>query len=115
MGWLSTAARHSLGAVCEMRHGAASCIALPEAMRFHADATRDRQRSLASALGWTPDPEVPLAPGLSELLQGLGVPRRLGDLGIGPDALGEVVAAMLAEAPSLGSEQELRDACERML
>jgi alcohol dehydrogenase class IV len=112
--WLSTAVRHSLGAVCEARHGAASCVALPEALRFHAEATRDRQRALATTLGWPADDAVPLAPGLRGLLDALDVPRNLADLGIGVDAIEEVARAVVEEAPGLGSERAVREACERM-
>lgn len=112
--WLSTALRHSLGAVCEARHGAASCVALPAALRFHADATRERQRMLASRLGWPTDGVVPLGPGLDALLAELGVPTRLSELGIGRVPLDEVVQAALEEAPSLGDARAVREACERI-
>jgi alcohol dehydrogenase class IV len=113
--WFSTAARHSMGAVCEVPHGAASCVALPEALRFHARDTRERQSVLAEAIGWDPAGEVPLAAGLDTLLQGLGAPRRLSELGVGPDALPEVVSAILAESPALGAVSDVQMACERML
>ena len=112
--WLSTAVRHALGAVCEVRHGAASCIALPEALRFHADATRARQRVLAERLGWRADGAVPLGPGLDALLETLGVPTRLADLGIDRARLDEVVRAVLDEAPALGEARGVREACERL-
>ena len=113
--WFSTTARHSLGAVCAVGHGAASCVALPHALRFHAAATRERQAALASALGWPAGDEVPLARGLGELLDRLQAPRRLRDLGVEREALAEVVAAMRSESPRLGSEEALRRACEEML
>ncbi|MBK7952277.1 MAG: iron-containing alcohol dehydrogenase [Deltaproteobacteria bacterium] len=112
--WLSTAVRHSLGAVCEARHGAASCVALPEALRFHAEATRDRQQKLARALGWNAQGEVPLADGLASLLDELALPRTLADLGIASEAVEEVARAVLEEAPSLGGERAIREAFERM-
>lgn len=113
--WLSTAARHSIGAVCEAPHGAASCIALPEALGFHAEQTRARQAQLAHAIGWEDQGDVPLKAGLDALLDSLGTPRRLSDLGIGRSALEEIVALILAESPTLGSEDQVRQACERML
>lgn len=113
--WLSTAARHSIGAVCEAPHGAASCVALPEALRFHAGETRLRQAELASFLGWDGGGEAPLAGGLEGWLRELGTPRQLSDLGIDRGAVPEIVAAMREESPSLGSEPALRAAVERML
>jgi alcohol dehydrogenase class IV len=112
--WLSTAVRHALGAVCEARHGAASCVALPGALRFHAEATRARQRSLAVALRWSAEGEVPLERGLRALLDEIEVPRRLSDLGVGREALAEVTRAVLEEAAGLGSEDAVRAAIERM-
>lgn len=112
--WLSTAVRHSLGAVCEASHGAGSCVALPEALRFHADATRKRQRRLAAAIGWPADGDIPLMRGLSELLAELKLPRRLAELGIEATALAEVARAVLEESPSLGSESAVHAACARM-
>jgi len=112
--WLSTAVRHSLGAVCEARHGAASCVALPEALRFHAEATRDRQRALAAAIGWPAEGDVPLARGLDAWLDALGAPRRLADLGVGDEAVVEIGRAVIEEAPALGKEAAVREALARM-
>ena len=112
--WFSTTARHSLGAVCAVPHGAASCVALPHALRHHADATRSRQAALASALGGKVSDEVPLAPAIGALLDRLRVPRRLRDLGIEREALAEVVSAMRSESPKLGSGETLLRACEEM-
>jgi alcohol dehydrogenase class IV len=112
--WFSTTARHSLGAVCAVPHGAASCVALPHALRYHAAATRSRQAALASALGWKTSDEVPLERAVDELLDRLRTPRRLRDLGIDRKALAEVVSAMLSESPKLGSEEALLRACEEM-
>jgi maleylacetate reductase len=112
--WLSTAVRHALGAVCEARHGAASCVALPEALRFHADATRARQHALAAAIGWPTDGAVPLSRGLEAWLDALEAPRRLSTLGIGAEAIDGIVEAVLEEAPRLGDERAIRAALDRM-
>jgi len=112
--WLSTAVRHSLGAVCEVRHGAASCVALPEALRFHAETTRERQRMLAAGLGWPAEGEVPLARGLEDWLDRLGVPRRLSALGVAEAAIAEVARAVVEEAPGIADEPAIREALRRM-
>lgn len=112
--WLSTAVRHSLGAVCEARHGAASCVALPEALRFHAETTRERQGALASAIGWPTEGDLPLALGLDTWLDALGVPRRLADLGIGTEVVAEIARAVVEEAPALGKQAAVREALARM-
>ncbi|HEV8298586.1 MAG TPA: iron-containing alcohol dehydrogenase [Acidimicrobiales bacterium] len=105
--WFSTTARHALGAVAALPHGVGSCVALPHALAFHAGVTAPRQAELARALAWHDG----LAPGLTAWLHRLGVPRRLGPLGIEPDLLDLVVARMLDEAPTLGTHATLRRAC----
>lgn len=108
--WFSTAARHALGATYELAHGIGSCVALPVALRTHSQASYERQRLLAEALGW-PAGNPPLGPGLAALLASLGVPTSLGQAGIGVDGLDAVVDRILEEAPQLGSRDELRELC----
>jgi alcohol dehydrogenase class IV len=115
-GWFSTAARHALGGVFALPHGAGSCVALPEGLRFHAKETRARQAALAAALGWAHSggEEPPLGPGLSALLAELGVPTTLGEWDVDEAGLDRVAEHMLAESPALGSLEEVRRACERL-
>jgi len=112
----ATAARHALGAVLELPHGVGSCIALPHALRYHADATVARQTALATALGWSIDGAVaPLGAGLGEFLSAVGVPTRLRDVDIDSAVLTAVVERMLEESPSLGPPDQLRRACAAMI
>jgi alcohol dehydrogenase class IV len=111
--WFSTAARHALGATYELAHGIGSCVALPVAVRKHAEATHGRQLQLAEALGW-PVGEPPLEPGLAALLDALGVPTSLGQVGIDVDRLDAVVDRIMEEAPQLGARDELRALCEEL-
>ena len=115
-GWFSTAARHSLGAVYELAHGAGSCIALPHALRYHGAASAVRQAELAMALQWPlSDANAPLAEGLADFLSGLAVPLRLRDVGIDDTQLDAIVDRMLHESPSLAPRERLRDACAAMI
>ena len=111
--WFSTAARHALGGIYELAHGIGSCVALPVAVRVHAQATQARQHQLAEALGW-PIGEPPLEPGLSRLLESLGVPTSLQQVGIPFDGLDAVVDHIIDEAPQLGSRAELRSLCAQL-
>jgi alcohol dehydrogenase class IV len=115
-GWFSTAARHALGGVFEVPHGAGSCVALPEGLRFHADGTRARQATLAAALGWAGSggEDAPLERGVSALLAELGVPTRLREWAVDEAGLDRVAEHMLAASPALGSPGEVRRACERL-
>ncbi len=111
--WFSTAARHALGGTYELAHGVGSCVALPVAVRAHADATHARQLQLAQALGW-PAGDPPLEPGLARLLQSLGVPTSLRQVGIDSNGLEAVVDHIVAEAPQLGTREELRRLCAQL-
>ncbi len=114
-GWFSTAARHALGGVLGLPHGAGSCVALPEALRFHAARTRDRQAALAGALGWQGgDDEAPLEPGVTSLLAELGVPTSLAPWKVDDADLDHVAEHMLAESPALGSPALVRRALARL-
>ncbi|TML14257.1 MAG: iron-containing alcohol dehydrogenase [Actinobacteria bacterium] len=115
-GWFSTAARHALGAVCELAHGVGSCIALPHALRYHVDATGKRQVEMAAALGWPMgNTDAPLGLGLAEFLAELAVPTRLRDVDFEIAGLDAIVDRMLDESPDLGSHDQLRHACEAMI
>lgn len=111
--WFSTAARHALGGTYELAHGIGSCVALPVALRAHAQATHARQLELAQALDW-PVGDPPLGPGLARLLDSLGVPTSLQSVGIDINGLDAVVDHIIAEAPQLGSRAELRELCAQL-
>ncbi len=111
--WFSTAARHALGGVYELAHGIGSCVALPVAVRAHAQAARARQVQLAEALGW-PVGDPPLEPGLLLLLESLGVPTSLRHVGIDIADLDAVVDQVIAEAPRLGSRDDVRSLCAQL-
>ena len=82
-------------------------------MRAHAQATHDRQLQLAEALRW-PVGDPPLELGLSRLLDSLGVPTSLRQVGIDINGLDAVVDHISHEAPQLGSRDELRRLCEQL-
>jgi alcohol dehydrogenase class IV len=114
--WFSTAARHALGGVLALPHGVGSCVALGPALRFHAEATRERQAMLAQAIGWPgADDPAPLARGIGNLLGRLRVPTHLAPLGVSARDLDDVVEHVLEEAPLLGPRVQVRRVCDEML
>ena len=112
--WFSTTARHVLGAVLHLPHGIGSCVALIEALRFHADSTGKRQRQLAERTGLALDAHGSLADAVAQWLDTLGVPARLSVLGYDKTALNEIANEIVKEAPGLGALERVREACERM-
>lgn len=79
-------ASHGIGYVLGARHGVphghTSCVMLPAVMQWNRPANAARQEAAARALGRT---DGDAAAGLAELIAGLGMPRRLADVGVGPD------------------------------
>jgi alcohol dehydrogenase class IV len=118
-GWFSTAARHAIGAVLDLPHGAGSCVALLAGLQYHLPATRARQQALAAFLGWTGNTvrsdRSPLADGLTNLMRLLGVPTRLGQFRVDPASLKDVADAMLEESPRLGTHQDILSALQGLL
>lgn len=119
-GWFSTTARHSLGAVLEVPHGVGSCVALLPGIRYHEADTGARQMALKRAVSWGDNVTYSsLYEAVAALLARLHVPTHLRDIGldIGIDdsRLDDVVAAMVDEAPWLGTADRLKAACQEML
>lgn len=113
---LSHAIGHQLGPKCGVPHGVTSCIILPQVMRFLAPATADRQALIAAALGVDVD-------GLSEaqaadaaaaaveaLVDDLGLPRRLRDVGVGEDRFAEIAEGVLQDPVLAGSPVPIESA-----
>jgi len=71
-----------LGAAFGVAHGHTSCIMLPAAMRWNRSANAHRQALVAAAMG---RPGEDAADVLDAFIAGLGMPRRLNDVRIGPE------------------------------
>ncbi len=70
---------HALGADSGVPHGITSCVLLPTVMRYNADACKTALTEVASALG---DASRPAADQIEALIGRLGLPTRIGQLGI---------------------------------
>lgn len=71
-----------LGAVFDIPHGHTSCIMLPSVMRWNKPANADKQALVAAAMG---RPGEEASDVLDAFIRGLGMPRSLGDVKVGPD------------------------------
>ena len=71
-----------LGAVFDIPHGHTSCIMLPAVMRWNKPANGTRQDLVAAAMG---HPGEEAGDVLDPFIGGLGMPRSLGAVDIGPE------------------------------
>ena len=71
-----------LGAVFDIPHGHTSCIMLPAVMRWNKPANAERQALVAAAMG---HPGADAGDVLDTFIAGLGMPRSLGTVKIGPE------------------------------
>ena len=77
-----------LGSVGGAPHGYTSCVTLPAVLRWNEPVNADLQRELAEALG---QPGRSVADSLGELLDDLGLPRTLKDIGITAEMIPQIV------------------------
>ncbi len=70
---------HQLGAVAGVPHGYTSCVMLPQILDFNATRTSEAQQRIADALG---SPGSAAGDTVRELVERLGLPTRLRDVGV---------------------------------
>ena len=93
--WLSTGALTSgvpmgashgigyvLGSAHGVPHGYTSCVMLPSVMRWNKSVNADRQALVAEAMG---QPGRDAGDVLDQFIRGLGLPRSLHEVGVGPE------------------------------
>lgn len=71
-----------LGAVHDVPHGYTSCVMLPSVMRWNKSANAERQALVSAAMG---QPGKDAGDVLDGFIRGLGMPRSLHDVRIGPE------------------------------
>ncbi|MGY3603370.1 MULTISPECIES: iron-containing alcohol dehydrogenase [unclassified Bradyrhizobium] len=78
-----------LGAEFDVPHGYTSCVMLPAAMRWNKSANAERQAQVAAAMG---HPGQDAGDVLDNFIRGLGLPRSLQDVRIGPEHFDHIAA-----------------------
>ena len=71
-----------LGAVHDVPHGHTSCVMLPFVLRWNYQASAGRQALVAATMG---QPGQDAADVLDDFIRGLGMPRSLREVGVGPE------------------------------
>jgi len=84
-----------LGAVFDVPHGFTSCVMLPSVMRWNKPANAQRQALVSEAMG---QPGKDAADVLDGFIRGLGMPRSLQDVRIGPEHF-EAIAQQAMATP----------------
>lgn len=87
---------HVLGGACGVPHGYTSCVMLAPVLRWNrrAEGGAERQQTVSEAMG---QPDRPAADLVAELVARLGLPSRLGDVGVGRDRFPEIAEQAMRE------------------
>jgi len=82
-----------LGAVFDVPHGYTSCVMLPWVMRWNKSANAERQAMVSEAMG---QPGKDAADVLDSFIRGLGLPRSLQEVRIGPEHFDRIAEQAMA-------------------
>ena len=82
-----------LGAAFDVPHGYTSCVMLPSVMRWNKSANAARQALVSAAMG---QPGRDAADVLDGFIRGLGMPRSLQDVRIGPEHFDRIAVQAMA-------------------
>ena len=85
---------HVLGGTCDVPHGYTSCIMLPTVLRYNEPANAARQTLVATAMGRPNDRPCDV---VGDFIAGLGMPRSLSAVGVGPDLFDRIAEASLLD------------------
>ena len=81
---------HALGGLCHVPHGYTSCVMSPAVLAWNADDDGGRQARIAEALGAGKDESASQV--LDRIIAGLGMPRRLSEVGVRADQFPQLAA-----------------------
>ena len=82
-----------LGAEFGVPHGHTSCVMLPSVMRWNKSANAERQALVASAMG---HPNEDASDVLDDFIRGLGMPRSLREVKVGPEHFDRIAQQAMA-------------------
>ena len=80
---------HMLGGTAGVPHGYTSCVMLPNVLRYNLPANAPQQAKVSDAFG---RPGVAAAEVVGALISGLGLPRRLRDVGVKREQFAEIAS-----------------------
>ena len=105
----SHAIGHVLGGSAGVPHGYTSCVMLPAVLAFNAAVNADRQAEISAALGAAGQPAAEVLDGF---IAGLGLPRRLRDVGVKRDDLQRIATNCMLDDWTFSNPRPIRGAQE---
>lgn len=90
----SHAIGHILGGTCDVPHGYCSCVMAPYVLAWNAEHDASRQGRISDCFG---RPGRPASEVVDEFIRGLGMPRRLSEVGVGEDRFQQVAEYTLLD------------------
>ena len=105
----SHAIGHVLGGSAGVPHGYTSCVMLPAVLAFNAAVNADRQAEISAALGAAGQPASEV---LDRFIAGLGLPRRLRDVGVKHDDLQRIATNCMLDDWTFSNPRPIHGAQE---
>src|SRR5215468_2826928 len=102
---------HVLGAACHVPHGHTSCVMLPSVLRWNLPANAERQSRVSDAFG---KPDVPAADLVAGLVDALGLPGRLAEVGVGRERFREIAEKSMHDRAVLNNPRPIKGPAEVM-
>ena len=100
---------HALGADAGVPHGITSCVLLPTVMRYNADTCPAQMAEIAAALG---QPGRNAADQVEALIASLGLPTRIGQLGLARERLPVIAQKAMANPWVHTNPRKISDAAQ---
>lgn len=104
---------HSLGAFYDTPHGVANALLLPYVMEYNADATEDRYRDIAKAMGVENTESMTIEEArkaaidaVRQLAIDVGIPQKLSDIGASKDDLQALSELAMSDACTPGNPKD---------
>ncbi len=104
---------HSLGAFYDTPHGVANALLLPYVMEYNADATEDRYRDIAKAMGvvgtenmTTEEARKAAVEAVRQLAIDVGIPQKLTEIGANKDDIQALSQLAMADACTPGNPKD---------
>jgi alcohol dehydrogenase class IV len=101
---------HMVGAEFDTQHGLTNAVLLPAVLRFNAPDIDHRTEAMAQAMGLTETSPEAFYAGVCDLLDEVGIPKRLGEIGVNGDAVSSLAAKAMQDSAAGTNPRRLSQA-----